>query len=316
MKNVKRVMGIVTLTFLFSSAIFYSTFSIYRQKKYDKFLTEKYEEHAEKFQEKVEEFEFKYEDLNRSNLDEVQKYNLERIFILSFPNSLSGEKYLKERPYENFLFRYLDIYFREYLYLEILLHPISTFLEINDKIDPSQQGNFYEKLEKYVLKWKEYNEKKENWWNDFEKSEEYKEFLENVFNEIENQDGENLFEIYTKFMQIEKPEGFSLRKRFLYDNLLDIYKIWVEDAYKNFNMHKDEKDFVAAYGDSKMIFKTWKIWNIRKEFSLTDIFGSGTMPITEIEYNIYIDIMIIFYLSILVSSGLTIVLLRKIKILE
>ncbi|MFQ6088042.1 MAG: hypothetical protein ACE5K0_03990 [Candidatus Methanofastidiosia archaeon] len=174
--------------------------------------------------------------------------------------------------------------------------------------------NLCELFLKSVSEWEKAGGRREGeWLKEFEKSEQYTEYVDEILKQLENPNGKNLEETYNGILNLQKPEGIdlSLMDFFLYDYILKYYKDYAKLAYERYSEYVEEGDFYSAVVYSYFIYYLQYCWLIRQELDWWEIHRLNYTMGWMYDSNIYIDFLSIFLSSLLIGFIGTMIISKR-----
>lgn len=182
---------------------------------------------------------------------------------------------------------------------EIKSKIVSAYLHVDDKwaCNPDTNGISGHAGEYCKILLKYYPENHNLSWNEFVKSDEYEMFLNEVFLSAETIEELSLHESYQNI--IDHAEKSASKN--IYSNILSQSYIFVaENAYNEYQMLKDKKDFAGALMNAEIVYALYDTIHLLDERGLIEnlLFGNIDARYVYI-HDVVTDIVIVFILSTL-----------------
>lgn len=157
-------------------------------------------------------------------------------------------EYLKKKPRGNLLIGTFITQADEGALLEgCLIIRVPYFKETGNWLDESEYGGM---LLKYCHNYEDDNQGFA--WEEFKKSDEFRQFLNEFCNSIENKEDISLQETYQQIKDLEKVNITSIYRK----ALLQSYAYLAETCYNNYQVHKQD-DFMKALFDAEVAYSVY-----------------------------------------------------------
>jgi len=209
------------------------------------------------------------------------------------------EKFVMSLPEKSLFYIGLDYYGKQGLRSYLGLIFIVPYNSSWDKFSFDSENDYMNRLYGYVKIWKaESGNENKDWWDDFEKSEFYEKFLNDVFSEMERRKEFTLDEAHKKTMNGSIASENMLKNYLLQAYVVPFHKRIAETAYNRYILDRKGGDFYSASFDSEMVFMTWQYfqgldkWDV---WLILNFLRSGKIT------NIYLDFIFIMDFAVIMA---------------
>jgi len=233
-----------------------SLISFYRRHQFQEEIEKTITEIEEKIEEYSVELKTQWETLDKSNPVAISHYFESEIKYPYFIYFLNYCKYLQNQKEGNLFIGTFQIQaYRGSLlesYFILYLAQDEGAIEWDcDRIKSGFGGNYCTLLLDYAEEYENTNQKFN--WEEFENSDEFKEFLNDFYYSVENKEGTTLGEAYQFVKGLEGVDPKNVYR----EASLQSYRYLAETGYINYYMHKDQNDFVKVLMDAKVVYVTY-----------------------------------------------------------
>jgi hypothetical protein len=203
-------------------------------------------------------------------------------------------------PIKNPFYIGLDYYGNQGLRVYLVFISRIPFYNSWDKFSFDSNDDYMKRLYNCVKIWKaESGNADKDWWDDFEKSGFYEEFLNDVFSEMERRNESTLDEAHRKTM-IGSVASEDMLKNYLLQNYVMPFHIRIaEMAHNRYIEDKKKGDFYSASLDSVMVFETWIYFQWLNEYPdislILDSLRSDKIT------NIYLDFILVVDFAVIIA---------------
>jgi hypothetical protein len=233
--------------------------------------------------------------LNKNDRNQLLQFGWDKTYFIRSYYFLESDRFILKQSYNGIFFRLLDVYGKEHMLSQIEMISMASAAESAEYFDSSNENNSADKLNGYIIAWEKNGGKKDReWWKEFEGSEFYTRFLDEVFSEMENRGDFTLENTYRMIMSIDEGHNESLKNYIIGHYSVPIDQWVAEFAYNRYLADKMKGDYIAASIDSNIIYTTWGYWNGFKDTDISEILSIlRNMPDSKFS-DIYFDIIFIF----------------------
>jgi len=292
-------------SFLISLGIIYMSFSFYEVETLTKWRDDHYLDRS-KLSAKLK------EDLKNTNREYFEEGNpFGWVYFQYMTMTLCIDYMVKEQDnlikmdYKDFLSMYLEAYSRRYI--------LVTTFAISNTASIYSYKILHEKLNLYISEWEKGGGKREGkWWKDFEKSKQYRDFVNEIEKGIENPNGKNISILIEEINTLETSDKSSLRNITMRNYMIPELQREANLVYENLKIHSTQGDYVSTLVDSYMIFSIHEFLTIIENKGLYGYDGSmQNYDIEEIKNKMYFEILLIFLLPLIIGGVITILYVKK-----
>lgn len=245
MKN-KQILAIIWIILVLGGLF---SISYHRQKYFDEHLENNIDKLLKDMEERSLELEERWTSLEKNDPGKVSHYfELEALFCY-YPYLVDFYHYLQNRKNSNLFLGTFTTQAEEGALLEgTLLLRCSVSRHELDIWYPG--GQCHEIFLNYV---QQYEEKNTFTWDEFIKSEEYNQFLNEFYYVLETKEEKTLHEAYQDIKDLKNINTWNIYRK----ALLESYIYLAETSYNNYQVHKSQDEFIKALIDVEIINTTY-----------------------------------------------------------
>lgn len=227
-----------------------SGISYHRQKYFEDHLENNITELTKDMEERSFELEERWESLDKSDPGKISHYFESEALFCYNPYLIDFHRYLQNRKNSSLLLGTFTTQAEEGALLE------GTLLIRSAVSRPElwiwyPGGECHEIFLHYV---QQYEDKHTFTWGEFIKSEEYKQFLNEFYYFIENKEEISLQEAYQEIKDISKLDNLHMYRK----ALLDSYIYLAETSYNNYQVHKNQDEFMKSFMDAEVVYSVYR----------------------------------------------------------
>ncbi|MBU7017382.1 MAG: hypothetical protein HXS44_07720 [Theionarchaea archaeon] len=221
------------------------TCSLYRHEQFEEHLESNIAVLREEKEISLQNLEDEWNSLDTRNPEEVLHYLKFEIGPYYYDYLINFNEYLKEKPRGNLLIGTFITQADEGALLEgYFIIRVLYSGEVYNWHDESEHGRM---LLEYCHR---YEDKNQGFaWEEFKKSDEFKQFLNEFCIFVENKEDISLQETYQQVMNLEKVDTTNIYRK----ALLQSYTYLAEICYNNYQVHK-ENDFMKTFFDAEVVY--------------------------------------------------------------
>lgn len=227
-----------------------SAFSYYQQQYFENQLERNMNEIKEEMDNESVELEEEWETLDKSNPKKVLHYFELETYSYYYAYLLDFHQYLQRQERGNFITGTFATQACEGALLEgfFIIHLAHS----HGVTELYSEGEYHEIFLNYSQKYEDTNQVFS--WEAFKDSKEFGEFLDEFYHFLENKEEITLQETYQEIKDLEKADILNPYRK----ALLRSYVYLVETSYDNYDMHKNQNDFVKALIDAEVIYSVYR----------------------------------------------------------
>lgn len=227
-----------------------SSISYYHQQYFEEQLEKNMDEIEEKMENELTELEEKWENLDKTDPREISHYFQFETFPYSYAYDFDFHEYLQTLEKGSILTGTFTTQANEGTLLEgILIIRLAFSSAVGELYSTSECGKtFLDHSQKYEDNNQAFS------WDEFKDSDEFGEFLDEFHHVLENKEEITLQEAY---QQIEDLKKADILKNPYRKALLQSYVYLAETGYNNYQMHKNQHDFIKALADAEVVYSVY-----------------------------------------------------------
>lgn len=226
-----------------------SAFSYYQQQYFERQLEKNMDEIEKEMDNVSVELEEKWETLDKSNPTEILHYFELETYSYYYVYLLDFHQYLQRQEKGNLLTGTFATQANEGALLEGYFIILLAYSHGVTELYP--EGEHHKIFLDYSQKYEDTNQAFS--WEAFKDSKEFEEFLDEFHHFLENKEEITLQETYQQIKDLEKADILNPYRK----ALLRSYVYLIETSYDNYDMHKNQTDFVKALIDAEVIYSVY-----------------------------------------------------------